>query len=172
MKQTYVNVSFFRCFTLSPNVSSVHQQIQQKTTNQTEAKANRIFWTPSAVFARVCYGCGPTTLGCSGFKDVGLRLGCVCFSKSVQACNWNKLHTPHSKHGSIGKCFEGQVIKYHPNDMQFFMWVSLFVLLPLCYVQRFTSSLNSRNQKSPKPNHLKVPVTSFTKRFVCPQNWN
>ena len=119
MKQTYVNVSFFRCFTLSPNVSSVHQQIQQKTTNQTEAKANRNFWTPSAVFARVCYGCGPTTLGCSGFKDVGLRLGCVCFSKSVQACNWNKLHTPHSKHGSIGKCFEGQVIKYHPNDMQF-----------------------------------------------------
>ena len=40
-------------------------------------------WTKSAVFARVCYGRGQTTLGLSGFKDVRLEVGVCLF---IQVC--------------------------------------------------------------------------------------
>ena len=79
MKQTKYQCKFFRCFTLSVGMQARFINKFKEPNKKHRSKSQQKIWTPSAVFARVCYGRGQTTLGRSGFKDVRLEFGFCLF---------------------------------------------------------------------------------------------
>ena len=88
-----VTVKFFQRFTPSAGMQARYMSKFQTTRNKSKSQPR--FWTKSAVFARVCYGCGPLWVSqASRTFGSGLK-GWSVSPSSSKACNWNKLHTLH-----------------------------------------------------------------------------
>ena len=170
-----VTMKFFPTLrTLRWNASPVHQQIP-KQNKHTEAKANKSFGL-QVQSSHVCATVADRPLWVvQASRTLGWRLGFVCLSKFVQACNWNKLHTPHSKKGRALANVSKDRYRYTRSKRNaIFSWVSLFVLIPLIDIQRFTLSMNSKifKRRQDQTSDECNDVTSSTKHFECPQLWN
>ena len=133
--------------TLRWNASPVHQQIP-KQNKHTEAKANKSFGL-QVQSSHVCATVADRPLWVvQASRTLGWRLGFVCLSKFVQACNWNKLHTPHlKKRRTLANVSMDRYANTRSKRIAIFSWVNLFVLFPLILSLRFTVSTNSKLSK-------------------------
>ena len=138
-----------------------------------QSKSQQKFWTKSAVFARVCYGCGPLwvaqafrTLGWGSEVSLFVR---ICPSMQLEQAT----HTALKVRRNVGQSFKWQVKNYLINhEVQSFCgWVSSYSFPWFSYCT-FHSVHEFKNSKSRQYRTCHKETASTTMRFECPQNWN